>query len=308
MLTVMAGWQIWPCPVMLATGWGAAEIEKPRWRPHPLIDPQTLRGSVEVVPWTSGADLAVQLGARGIESAPAVAALNISAPVQSLVILRVTPLAPLAHAIQAGEDVPVFGLEIEFPTSPSFVPILPAIEPGVPRSIQVVTEGFAQRLGTPNTAFRSDHVLGALDEARSPSVPERYTALWASSPIAPSDAHLWLAPDARGLTELAAAWSTSPLRDALDICTGLLTLLALSGCASPVVQCVYPLARTSRRQALLLGLANLMTFVGTCVAVSGYAKRRNISLERGARFALFSSVTFTAAVALLAALTTLIHP
>jgi hypothetical protein len=104
------------------------------------------------------------------------------------------------------------------------------------------------------------------------------------------------------------AWSNPSLRDLLDIGTGLLIFLVLSALASLAVQRVYPLPHTSRRQALLLGLANLMTFAGTFVVVAGYAKKRSIPPRRGSLFAIFSSLTFTVAAALLAALTNLLHP
>ena len=312
MLTAMAGSQIWTCPLLVVTGWAGAAIAKPAWQAPTLMHPLKLRGNtaVEIVPWTSDAALASSsLGARDIVvSAAAAAALTLTAvPVQSLVLLRFTAPAQLARAIQASDDAPVFGLEIEFPSLPTFVPIAPALDRSGPRSIHVVADGFVQRLGTRASVVHIDHLLGRLDSASSP-LAGRYTALWASSPTTAADAQQWLIPGASRLTEMLAAWSTSSLRDPLDIALGLIVFLAFSGAASLAAHSIYPLPGTSRRQALLLGLANLATFGGTLVVLIRYAKKRRIPVSRASLFACLSSLTFTIAVALLAALTTLLRP
>jgi hypothetical protein len=313
MLTAMAGSQIWPCPLLIATGWAGGAIAKPPWQAPVLSHPLKLRGdtAVEIGPWTSDAALAAStLGARGIVmSAPAAAALTLTeAPVQSIVLLRFSAPAQLARAIQASDDAPVFGLEIEFPSVPSFVPIAPALNRNQPRSIHVIADGFVKRLGAQASVVHCDHLLGWLGNASSPPVAGRYTAFWTTATTTGADAQQWLIPGASRLTEMLAAWSTSSLRDPLDIALGLIVFLVISGAASLAAHSIYPLPGTSRRQALLLGLANLLTFAGTLVVLIRYAKKRRISVSRGSLFACLSSLTFTIAVGLLAALTTLLRP
>jgi fluoride ion exporter CrcB/FEX len=183
-------------------------------------------------------------------------------------VTSLTSLAELAHAIAAGEDKPVFGLELEFPTLTdpvSLVPIGRSLEPQALRSIHVLAKGFVELQGAPHLAFHRDHVLGTLSTSGTPSVLEPYTVLWTPLPAQVADAQLALVPGTTQLTRFAVSWSEASLHNLFDVSTLLVVFIGLSGLASLAVQRIYPLPDTSGRRALLFGLCNLLTPLCTFV-------------------------------------------
>jgi hypothetical protein len=314
MLTLMAGSQIWPLPFIVASGWKDGSIRIPAWNAPALLHREALRGaSVEIVPGADVSGPGPSLAAQGVVMPAAVtAALILSAArSQSFVMLRVTSLAQLAQAIRDGNDRPVLGLEIEFPALPGSISVVPvgrSFEPRALRSLQIFAQGFVEPQGARSSALLSDHLLGRLSSSGSESERGRYTVIWTPSPTTVADTQLLLADGASRLTRFAESWYSSSLHNLFDLGTLLILFITLSITASLAAQRIYPLPHASRRRTLLLGLANLLTFLGTFVAATQSARAQDVSLRRGSVFALLSSLIFVAEVALFAWVTTLLHP
>jgi hypothetical protein len=270
---------------------------------------------VELVSAASLEGLREHLRGRGV-SFPEAGLLALSpylGPRASLVIARVADL-PAYRAASTGErgarlDL---GIEIRFPSQQGFFPLVAsAALPGESLAVVVTALGLHEAVEPAPVGLRTRHFVGSAwshgEDDYSARVREAlglgptaeddeeltYTRIVLQARPAELTADLRFAPGAPAGVRAAAALALWPWLGALGVALWIALVAGMGALASLAVRRAWPAeARPSRGVASLLGLANLLTWIGYLVAVLLYGRRRGVAQGRRLRVALLANLAF----------------
>jgi len=269
---------------------------------------------LELLAAPSRSALVQHLAAKGVElPGAALDALSSYVGRSCLVLFRIVDLPAYRRA--AGGGGPGLGVEVSFPTTEGFFPLVASSAlPGARLEVLVTVLDHVRPVGDAPPGLLTRHYVGGvggetgvlrvlgLDPGGRQRL--RYTRMTLVGPPAALTRDLRFRPGAARGTALASAILVSP-----HLGWGLLVLMALvlvvvSLVAVRLTRPIWPAGhRPSRRTLLLLGLANLLTLLAVLVAAMIVSRRVGAPPRRAALFTLAQSGVICLLLAGLALLT-----